>query len=215
MSGKRSWVEHWARIWNARGKNGARLLRGAVSKLKAPPETLSPYVYAVRRQAGYPAARAFEAAVNRNRMGDLPWEFEWISGGESLDQDFPHNANVLNRCEHEHNGRHVRSRGDSGHKGGRGHYDGELSGVCCYARNSYDVSRCVLWERCEDCEDRVERRDGCKHCKVLASIGGVEESNDNRERDSYRMLLEDELLAEALGEADQESELARQYAVMC
>ena len=53
---------------------------------------------------------------------------------------------------------------------------------------------CILYRPCED------HGTDCKHAEVLASLWGITESLDNRQRDNYRRVVEAELALEAMPE---------------
>ncbi len=150
------------------------------------------------RNSRVPAATALRMARDIQECEDRGLLFVWFTDDEFDRGEFPDDASVLNRCEFEHGGRHVESRDDCGNAGGAGHYPGELSSRCSFFVD-YDVSFCTVVDPCERHEDD-EYNDPfrCRDCKVLAALHGIEESRDNRERDTYRLDVQSGLASEAL-----------------
>jgi hypothetical protein len=157
-----------------------------------------------------PAAQLALAEARRMvRAEDEGLRFLWVwDDGYTEDGDCVHNASLLNRCQHEHDGRHIvkGSREGCGCGDGNGHRHGQLYGECNFAPN-WEPMGCMVWLPCSEhadggrYDDEREMRQ-CPDCEELGALWGIQESDDRRERDSYRRSVEADLASEALHELD-------------
>jgi hypothetical protein len=59
---------------------------------------------------------------------------------------------------------------------------------------------CILVKPCKLCSEfLVSKAEECRHDEVLASLWGITESLNNRDRDNYRRMVQAELALEVIG----------------
>lgn len=141
---------------------------------------------------GKAALRAIELARAERDADDYGLAVVWWSDDDADIDWTTDSASALNRCEREHDGRHVitlrewRRRTDK-------HADGSLESECQYAA-VVEMYGAVVVRKCAECGERAVWNEPCKDCETLDSLWGIDSGPDS----DYGRVVAAELIAEAI-----------------
>lgn len=143
---------------------------------------------------GINALRAIELARAERDAEEHGLEIVWQEDNDMEIDWATDSASAVNRCEHEHDGRHIITSKEWRRRT-NGHEDGSLDSRCPYSR---DVALwgCVVVRRCGSaCKGGETWLQYCKECEIVTSLWGI----GSEPGSDYARMVEAELLSEAIG----------------